>query len=283
MKNILLGAHVSIQGGLEQAILRGEELGCTAIQIFLQSSRTWFAKKLTDQEIELFKKTHKNSTIKTIVAHSSYLINIGSPNHETEIKSVQALSGELTRCELLDIPYLILHPGSHLGSGEDTCIKKIAKNLDYVLNKSKHKSFLVLETTAGQGSNVGYKFEQLEKIISLCEHKSRVGICIDTCHIFAAGYDINTEYNYKKVFKDFDNIIGLNKLKAIHLNNSKTELGSKVDRHENIDKGKIPLETFKLIMNDKNLEDIPKILETPEPTHGPIYVEELKLLKSFVK
>jgi deoxyribonuclease IV len=281
-KNILLGAHISVAGGLDKAIPRGEGLGCTAIQIFTKSSRSWTAKKLLPDEIALFKSTLKKSTIKEVIAHSSYLINIGSNNKITEKKSIHALIDELERCEQLGIEYLVLHPGSHLGAGEDFCIEKIAHNLDLVFKSVKGKSGIALETVAGQGTNVGFTFEQLKKICDLCKEKKRLGICLDTCHIFSAGYNISTENGYETTIKTFDKILGLKLLKAIHLNDSKTKLGSKIDRHENIGKGTIPLKTFSFIMNDKRLINVPKILETPVKEEEE-YADQIKLLCSLIR
>ena len=281
-KEILLGAHVSIAGGLQNAIKAGEALDCNAIQIFVHSSRSWSVKTLTQKEINLFKNAKENSSIKAINAHSSYLINLGAKDPKIESKSIKTLINEVLICESLDIPYLVIHPGAHVGSGEQVCIKKIAKNLDTVFDATAHKTIICLETTAGQGTNVGYTFEQIEQIISSTKHHKLIGVCIDTCHIFTAGYDLRTKKSYNDVIEHFDKIIGLNKLKVIHLNDCKSDLGAKVDRHENIGHGKIPLETFKLIMHDKRLFDIPKILETPEPADGsPIYEKDLKLLKSL--
>ncbi|MBD3273570.1 deoxyribonuclease IV [Candidatus Dependentiae bacterium] len=278
-KNILLGAHVSISKGFDKAIEEGEKIGCTAIQIFTKSNRSWFAKKISDEEIENFKESLKNSQIKSVVAHASYLINLGSSKKEIEKKSIKSLETELERCEKLGIPILVLHPGAHLNQGEEKCIKQIAKNLDSILKKYS-KTKIALETTAGQGTNVGYKFEQIKKIRSLCKQKNKIGACIDTCHIFSAGYNISTPESYKKTIKNFIKIIGLRNLKAIHLNDSKTDFGSRKDRHANIGKGKIPKKTFELIMNDKHFSKIPKILETPIKSE---YPKEIKLLRKMVK
>lgn len=281
-KTILLGAHTSISGGLYKSILEGEQIGCDTIQIFTKNSRSWFASKLNPEEIQKFKDTQKNSNIKIIVAHTSYLINLGSPDKEIEKKSITSLKQEFTRCELLNIPYLVLHPGAHLKSGENKCLEQIAKNLDTILKESTGKTMILLETTAGQGTNVGYKFEQLKQILDLANEKNKLGVCLDTCHIFSAGYDISTPEGYENVITEFKKIIGLKNLKVIHLNDSKTELNSKKDRHENIGKGKIPLKIFSLIMNDKRLKNIPKILETPVNNFLE-YKPELELLKSMVK
>ncbi len=281
-KTIFLGAHTSISGGLYKAIEEGEKLGCTTIQIFTKSSRSWHASKLKEENILKFKETQKKSNIKTIIAHTSYLINIGSPNKDTEKKSIDALKLELERCQDLEIPYLVLHPGAHLKSGEEKCLEQISKNLDFVLKNASGKTMILLETTAGQGTNVGYKFEHLKEIRDKAKEKKKIGTCLDTCHIFSAGYDISTPTEYKKVIQTFDKIIGLKNLKAIHLNDSKTNLNSRKDQHENIGKGYIPLKTFSLIMNDKRLKKIPKILETPVKKVDEHKVE-IDLLKDMVK
>ncbi|MBD3231206.1 deoxyribonuclease IV [Candidatus Dependentiae bacterium] len=281
-KEILLGAHVSIAGGIYKAITRGEEIGATVIQIFTKSSRSWTAKKLTSNEIQKFKDNWKNSKkIQQVVAHTSYLINLAAKNHSLEKKSIKSLSLELKRCEELGIPYLVLHPGSLVGQTEEEGIKKISQNLDSILKNSKGKTSIVLETTAGQGTSIGHTFEQLKKIRLACKEKNKVGVCIDTCHIFAAGYDISTKKGYHKVMKKFEKILGKKVLKVIHLNDSKGDLGSKIDRHANIGKGKIPKQTFSLIMNDKRFFTIPKILETPVQQEKD-FVNEIKLLKKMI-
>jgi len=280
--NILVGAHMSISGGTHKSIARGEAIGCTAIQIFNKSSRSWHAKALSQEEINLFKSTQKASSIKIVISHTSYLINICSPNAQTEKKSVAALHVELDRCEQLGIPYLVLHPGSHVKSGEEVGIEKIAKNLDLILGKSKGITKILLETMAGQGTNIGHTFEQLKAIRSKCKQKRKIGICLDTCHIFAAGYNINTEKGYQGVMKQFDKILGINLIKAIHVNDSKTECGAHKDRHENLGKGKIARQAFKMIMNDKRFAKVPKILETPVQDEQE-YAAEIKMLKRMVK
>ena len=281
-KIILLGAHISISGGFHKAIEKGEEIGCTAIQIFTKSGRSWFAKEITQQEIDKFQETLKKSSIKSVIAHSAYLINLGSPKKEIEQKSIKGLKLELERCDQLSIPFLVIHPGAHLKSGEEKCLEQIAKNLSDILKKHKGKTKILLETTAGQGTNVGYKFEHLQKILNLSKEKNKMGVCLDTCHIFSAGYDIGTTKGYEKVMSEFSKTIGLKNLKVIHLNDSKTNLNSRKDRHENLGKGTIPISSFRLIMNDKRFEKIPKILETPVTT-GNEYYEEIKLLKKMVK
>ena len=282
-KEILLGAHVSIVGGIDKSILRGEEINATAIQIFTKSSRSWTAKKLTTDEIKKFKDNWKNSKIvKMVVAHTSYLINLAAKNPDVEKKSIKSLALELERCEDLGIPFLVLHPGSLVGQTEEVGIAKISKNLDSVLKNSKGITLIALETTAGQGTNLGYTFEQLKSIRSKCAEKNKIKICLDTCHIFAAGYDISTEKNYNEVMDRFEKILGKSVLKIIHLNDSKGALGSRIDRHANIGKGKIPIKTFELIMNDKRFEGIPKILETPVQNLDD-HISEIKMLRKMVK
>ena len=261
--SLLLGAHMSIAGGINKAIERGESIGCSAIQIFTKSNRQWYAKELSDEEIELFKQAWKKSSVKSVVAHASYLLNIGSSNPDLEEKSLDGLKIELQRCADLNIPYLVIHPGSRTDTDEQSCLAKISKNIDKVLTQVPH-GMILLETMAGHGSQVGYTFEHLAEIIKQANHKRRIGVCIDTCHLFAAGYDLQTEKAYHDMWKHFDTAIGMHKLKAIHVNDSQKELGSRIDRHIDIGKGKIGLDAFELLLNDPALFDIPKILETPK-------------------
>jgi len=272
-KKLLLGAHMSVAGGLEKAIEKGESIECTAIQIFTKSNRQWKAKAITESEALLFRTTLKNSSIQEIMVHAAYLINIGSSNKEVEKKSIDSLVLELMRCEQLGIPYLVIHPGgSSQADSLDACLAQIAQNIDYVFDALKEKLgkaipvTLLLEIMAGQGGAACYRFEHLASIIKQSKHKRHLGVCFDTCHAFAAGYDFRDAHGYKAMWKEFDSLIGLDKLKAIHINDSKKELGSRVDRHENIGEGKIGLPAFKLLMNDKHLAHVPKILETPRAT-----------------
>jgi deoxyribonuclease IV len=261
--SLLLGAHMSIAGEINLALERGESIGCTAIQIFTKSNRQWNAKPLTNEEITAFKNAWKQSSIQSVMTHATYLINIGSPNKEIEKKSMDALSMDLNRSSLLAIPYLVLHPGSHTNTDEESCIQRISDNLNILLKKNSNITIL-LETMAGQGSSVGYTFEHLAEIIKQSDFKKQIGVCFDTCHAFAAGYDFRTEKAYTDMWEQFDKTIGLNKLKAFHLNDSKTDIGSRVDRHTHIGKGKIGLKAFKRLVNDPRFFDIPKILETPK-------------------
>ncbi len=279
----LLGAHTSTAGGVSKAIERAEKLHFTAIQIFTKNNNRWFAKPLEENEIAKFKKLWKNSDIKYIVSHDSYLINLCASNTELLNKSRKAFVDELQRCEILGISYLNFHPGSHTGRGEEDGLKVIAESINIAHEKTKgYKVSSMLELTAGQGTALGYKFEHIAQIIEMVEEKNRMSACIDTAHIFAAGYDIRSEAAYQKTMKEFDEIIGLERLKCFHINDSKKELGSRVDRHEHIGKGFIGTEGFANIMNDKKVESVPKILETPKGKEQLEDLENLKVLKNLI-
>jgi len=280
----LLGAHTSTAGGVSKSVDLAGKLGFTAMQIFTKNNNRWFQKPLDEKEIEAFKSKLKTSKIKFVVSHDSYLINLCAKNKSILKKSRTAFMDELERCELLGIPYLNFHPGAHLGAGEKEGIKLIAESLNISHNKTKgYKVSSMLETTAGQGTAIGYRFEHLQEIIDLVEEKERMNVCIDTAHIFAAGYNIKGTKEFKKVIKAFNEIIGLNKLKCFHMNDSKKELGSRVDRHEHIGKGFIGLEGFSNIMNDKRLKMIPKILETPKGKEQIEDLENITALKKLIK
>lgn len=280
----LLGAHTSIAGGVSTSVDRAAKLGFTAMQIFTKNNNRWFAKPLEENEIILFKEKLAASEIKFVVAHDSYLINLCAANKEILEKSRKAFVDELERCELLGIPFLNFHPGSHGGQGEKDGLKIIAESINIAHEKTKgFKVGSMLELTAGQGTALGYTFEHIAEIIEMVEEKNRMSVCIDTAHIFAAGYDIRSPKAYKKTMKEFDNIIGLNRLRCFHMNDSKKDLGSRVDRHEHIGKGFIGLEGFANIMNDKKIEKIPKVLETPKGKEQLEDLENLKTLKSLIK
>ncbi len=263
-QRLVLGAHMSISGGIEKSILRGESIGCTTIQIFTKSNRQWKARPLTKDEIELFKKTAQESSIKPIVAHTSYLINIGAVDKSTHKKSQDSLQQELIRCEQLEIPYLVLHPGAYTNGTKAICLETIAHTLNNIFADTPGKTMILLENMAGQGSTIGHSFEQLATIYEKSTFQKRLGICFDTCHGFAAGYDLRPEKGYNALWKKFDTTLGLDLLKCIHLNDSKKGLGSRVDRHEHIGKGKIDLDAFKFLMNDQRFFEIAKIIETPK-------------------
>jgi deoxyribonuclease-4 len=282
--NQLLGAHTSISGGVSKSVDRAEELGFTAMQIFTKNNNKWFQKKLDEKEINAFKSKLEKSNIKFVVSHDSYLINLCAAKKTILEKSRKAFLDELERCELLGISHLNFHPGAHLGTGEDDGIKRIAESLNIAHEKTKnYKVSSMLETTAGAGTAIGYRFEQLREIIDLVEMKRRMAVCIDTAHIFAAGYDIKEPKSFKEVIKEFDEIIGLDRLKCFHMNDSKKPLGSRVDRHEHIGKGFIGLEGFNNIMNDNRLIAIPKILETPKGKDQKEDIINLRTLRNLIE
>lgn len=283
-KKILLGAHTSIEGGVSKAIDLAVQLKFNTIQIFTKNCNQWFAKPLNQDEIDKYKLKLSNSGISPVISHSSYLINLCAKDKSILKKSRNAFLDELLRCEQLGIPYLNFHPGGHLGLGEEEGVKIIAESLNLAYEKSQyHNVKYMLEATAGQGTSIGHKFEQLRSIIDKVEHKEIMCVCIDTAHIFAAGYDLRSPEAYKKTMKEFDDIIGLDFLKCIHINDSKKDLGTRVDRHENIGDGFIGYEGFANIMNDERLEDVPKILETPKSKGQLEDLENIKRLLNLVR
>lgn len=275
---------MSIAGGVFNAFLSGKSVGCNTIQIFVKSNNQWRAKPLSDEEVEKYHHLQKETGIGPVVAHDSYLINAASQDSSLFAKSRDALKIELERCQKLKIPYLVMHPGSHLGAGESVGLATIARAINGIFEELEDKGTkIALETTAGQGSNLGYRFEHLAEIIGQVKQQKRMAVCLDTCHVFAAGYDIRTAEGYKNVMAEFDRIIGLPHLAAIHFNDSKKGLGSRVDRHEHIGKGELGKEAFGFFLNDARLAQVPKILETPK---GPDYAEDkmnLKVLRSLIK
>jgi deoxyribonuclease-4 len=262
---ILLGAHMSIAGGVDKAIERGAALSCTAIQLFTKNANQWKGRPFEKEEIERFAALRKVSNIFRILAHNAYLINLASANNSLRVKSINALIDEMGRCMALSIPCIIIHPGAHLGAGEDEGIKNIINSLNIIMDKTNGWQVdIALETTAGQGTNIGYRFEHLARIIDGIKDKERIKVCLDTCHIFAAGYDISTAEGYDDVIKEFDRLVGIDRLICLHLNDCKREFGSRIDRHEHIGKGALGALPFRLIMNDRRLGNIPKIIETPK-------------------
>jgi deoxyribonuclease-4 len=280
--DLLLGAHVSIAGGFDQSIIRAEAINSTCMQIFTKNNKQWHAKSIIKEEADLFKSTLEKSSIKMVIAHASYLINIGSPQKDLNLKSAAALSEEIKRCEMLNIPYLILHPGSSTGESVGLCLERVIHNLNVVLEENPGTCTILLENTAGQGSAICSTLEELSRVYNKVKSTNRVGICIDTCHAFAAGYDLRTAESYANFWQSFDAALGIESLKAFHLNDSKKELGSAVDRHENIGDGKLGLEAFRLIMNDERLLSIPKIIETPKGEDLKNDMLNLKTLKDLL-
>ena len=261
----LLGAHFSIAKGLHRALFTAKEYDCNAVQIFTKNSSTWKEKSISAEHIRLFNEARKKTRIRHIASHTSYLINLASPEKKKYAMSCEALKQELIRCAALKIPLVILHPGTHMKSGVKAGIERIASAINRVFDKlPENPTRLLLETTAGQGFNLGHTFEQIAAMMAKIESGDRLGVCLDTSHIFAAGYDLRTEAAYRKTFDTFDTIIGLENLYWIHLNDSRREMGTRIDRHEHIGNGFIGETAFKLLMNDSRLQSIPKVLETPK-------------------
>ena len=247
------------------AIERARSINCTAMQMFVKNNMQWFARPLTRDEIARFRQHQQRSELLSIFAHANYLINLAATNGQFHVNSIRSLSEELVRADQLELPFLVLHPGAHLGAGEEAGLEKIVESIDCVLSGlPKIKTRIALETTAGQGSCLGNKFEHLAYIISRVREPNRLCVCLDTAHVFAADYDIGSDASVRKTFREFDRVVGLDRLVAIHLNDSKTPRGSRVDRHEHIGKGKIGLPAFRFIMRDRRFRKIPKVLETPK-------------------
>ncbi|MBW1840452.1 MAG: deoxyribonuclease IV [Deltaproteobacteria bacterium] len=282
-KSCCIGAHFSIAKGLDRALYDAAKYQCTAAQIFTKNALTWKERTVSAREIERFEQARIKTGIRKIASHASYLINLATHDRKKHDLSCHGLKQELHRSALLDIAYVVLHPGSHMGSGETTGIDRIAERINSIFTETKTlKPRLLLETTAGQGSSVGHTFEQLASILEKIEDQDRIGVCLDTSHVFAAGFDIRTPASYRKTIQRFDSVIGLHHLHFIHLNDSKTRLGSRVDRHEHIGRGFIGLKAFASFMNDMRLFDIPKIIETPKFQKGKdgdkINLEQLRSL-----
>lgn len=263
--NNLLGAHFSIAGGLDQALYKAAFYQCSALQMFTKNANTWKERYLTPSDIDRFKKAQSETGLTQIASHTSYLINLATDEKKKHFLSFNALKQELIRSSTLGIPYVVLHPGFSMGSSEASGIQRIADNINAIFTEIPHSNTrLLLETTAGQGSGLGHRFEQIRSMMNRIENKKRIGVCLDTCHIFAAGYDIRTEVSYKKTIEQFDSIIGLANLYFIHLNDAKKDLGTRIDRHEHIGLGLIGPDAFKYFMNDKLFIHIPKVIETPK-------------------
>jgi deoxyribonuclease-4 len=277
---LLIGAHTSIGGGVENALLEGAQIGATTIQMFTANQKRWEGKPLTPEAIELWQKTLKETQLKKVMSHDSYLINLGSPDPAILAKSRKAFQEELTRCQQLDLAFLNFHPGAAKDCPAEHCLDKIAESLLQLEEQAQQgETTLLLETTAGQGSCVGWKFEEIGYIIDKVKNRIPIGVCIDTCHIFVSGYDIRTKEGWDKTLQEFDRVIGLNYLQAFHLNDSVKGLGSRVDRHQPLGKGEIGLECFRVVMTHPILRPIPKYLETPGGLD--LWREEIKLLRQF--
>jgi deoxyribonuclease-4 len=275
----LVGAHTSIAGGVFNSINEASSIEANCFQIFTANQRQWRSKPISPSDAKKFLQFKKDAKIQKTVSHNSYLINLGSPKKDSLEISKKAFLEEIERCHSLEINYLVFHPGAALSSTEDECLDTIISSiLSFEKEVKKGKTRLLLETTAGQGTNVGYKFEHLAYIIKKVKDKIPIGVCLDTCHIFAAGYDIRTKKGFEKVFDEFAKIIGMKNLYAFHINDSKVDLGSRRDRHESLGKGKIGLECFKCLMQETTFTNMPKILETPNEE---IWKDEIQLLKKY--
>ncbi|MDO4726731.1 MAG: deoxyribonuclease IV [Porphyromonadaceae bacterium] len=275
-----IGAHVSASGGVENTPVNAQNIGATAFALFTKNQRQWIAPPLTEKSIAKFKENCEKFgyTAQQILPHDSYLINLGSPDEDGLAKSRNAFIDEMERCQQLGLKYLNFHPGSHLNKmSESECIKVIAESINIAIDKTKDV-VAVIENTAGQGSNVGYRFEHLAQIIEQVDDKERIGVCIDTCHAFVGGYDLHTREGFEKSFEEFANVVGFDYLCGMHLNDAKKELGSRVDRHDSLGKGSLGIDTFKWIMQDSRFDGIPLILETPDDT---IWAEEIQMLRQM--
>lgn len=277
-----LGAHMSIAGGLHLAVERGVKAGCGVIQLFTQNSNQWRGKMPTDSDVSLFRDAWGASGIHDIVSHDIYLINLAAAPGEVLDKSLASFREEMERCARLGIGKIVMHPGSHLGAGEETGIKRICEAFNQLIAATPdYTGTILLETTAGQGTNLGYTFGHLRAIIDGTDFPDRFAICYDTCHIFAAGYDITTEAGYRAVFDEFDRVIGIDRLHCFHINDSKKGLGCRVDRHDHIGQGEMGLDGFRFLMNDPRYSTIPKILETPKGDNDEMDAINLKLLRGL--
>jgi deoxyribonuclease-4 len=279
--NKFIGAHVSASGGVENAPLNAKAIGATAFALFTKNQRQWVARPLTDESIRKFKENCRQEGYDPhqILPHDSYLINLGNPDPGALKKSRDAFLDEMQRCEQLGLDRLNFHPGAHLKKiSEERCMELIAESINMALDQTSGV-IAVIENTAGQGSNLGHTFEQIATIMERVEDQSRVGVCIDTCHAYTAGYELTTRSEFEKTFSRFDQIIGFDKLKGMHLNDSKKEIGSRVDRHDNLGKGLLGTDLFRWIMEDDRFDEIPLVLETPDDT---LWEKEIELLKSFI-
>lgn len=277
-----LGAHESIAGGLHRALQRARSAGCDAVQLFVKSNRNWSVKPLTEEDIARFKAQVVETGIWPAIGHASYLLNLGTPDEVLWARSRDMMIVELERCEMLGLPSLVLHPGSHAGAGEEAGLARVARALGEVhAATAGFQVRILLETTAGQGSNLGYCFEHLAWLIAHTPQSERLGVCFDTCHVFASGYELRTPEGYAATMETFDRVVGLERLQALHLNDCLSEQGSRRDRHAHIGQGRIGLEGFRLLVNDPRLDGLPGLLETPKGEDLREDRENLAVLKSL--
>lgn len=276
----LLGAHMSIAGGLYRALERGEEVGCSVVQIFLKNQLQWAAKPYTAEDIALFKAAWKRTGMRTVFAHSSYLINLAAAEPREWQRAVEAFHDELERAEALGLPFVIIHPGSHRGEGLEAGVARIARALDLVLERTRgYRVMVLLENTAGGGATIGRSFEELAALLDAVTKPERVGLCLDTCHLFAAGYDVRKQEGYEAAMRACARLIGLRRVRAFHLNDAKAPCGSGLDRHEKIGRGKMGVAAFRLLMNDRRFARVPMTLETPKDPEPKADRDALALLR----
>ena len=259
----LLGAHMSIAGGIHNAFSHGERAGCRTLQIFLKNANQWKGRWLTEEDRSLYIEAQKRSSIGPVMAHNSYLINLASPDPFLYERSLEAFMEEMGRANFLGVPHVVLHPGAHMGAGENQGIARVAAAINRAVTQVPPPVVILLENTAGLGTCLGHRFEQAA-ILDRVRHPERIGVCLDTCHLFAAGYDIRSEAGYRKTILEFDRLLGVERIRAFHVNDCKRELGARVDRHAHIGKGFIGLEAFRCLVNDRRFARVPKILETPK-------------------
>lgn len=281
---MLLGAHLSVAGGVDTAFERAEKLDCTTFQIFTKSNRQWQAKPLDPAEIDRYHQRQQESGIAPVICHASYLINLGASDETVWDKSVKALIIELERCEQLNIPYLVLHPGAHMGQGVAAGIARVVQALDLVHDRlPDYRVKIALEITAGQGTTLGSTFDEMAQMLAACRDNQRLAVCFDTCHALTAGYEFRTPASYEQMIAEFDRIIGLDRLTVIHFNDSEKELGSHVDRHAHIGEGYIGLEPFGYFLNDARFKKVPFLLETPKDDDPGDDIRNLAKLRGLVK
>ena len=282
----LFGAHMSIAGGYFKALLAAQEHGCETVQLFTKNNNQWYAKDLSAEDIRTFKRTLRKTRLRLPMAHDCYLINLASPDPVLYRKSVEAFVVEVQRAEALSIRYLVTHPGAAVDGDEEAGFQRVAQALDEVHGRCPgYRVQVLLETTAGQGTSLGHRFEHLARILALVAEPRRLGVCLDTCHVFAAGYSLAPAKEYRATFRDFDRLIGLGRLKAFHLNDSRKPLGSRVDRHAHIGQGCLGLEPFRLLVNDQRFAKRPMVLETPkeEGDNDDMDVQNLAVLRGLVR
>ncbi len=264
----LIGAHVPATGGLSQGINKGKLMGCTAVQVFTSSPQQWKSKPITDEMSDSFKAACKETNISHVISHDSYLINLCAPDPEKRAQSIDGMKGEVERCAKYGIRYVVSHMGAHVGQGEDVGLDAVVESVTRVLDETPDTVTICMETTAGQGTALMAKFDHLAFVLEKLKGHPRLAVCLDTCHVFVAGYDLRTVESFSKTFDAFDRIIGFDKLKVVHCNDSKKGLGSRVDRHANLGAGEIGMEAFRLLVNDKRFENIPILIETPTDNEG---------------